>query len=330
MKKLLKRWNNQDTIQWFENRGVDIYAQEDQRMFPTSDNSESIANCLIQEAKSLGVRLLCKMRVDRLEPATDKIVLHFSDDRKVYDKVIVCTGGSPKKSGLLWLEDLGHEIVDPVPSLFTFNIPDTHLHKLMGLSVAKVVCRIPSLKLSNEGPALITHWGLSGPAILKLSAIAARDLAITNYRFDILMSWSHEVRQEVVFGQLQDIFGRQPKKKITNISFHEFPQRMWEYLLDRAQIPEHKICAELSKKDLNRLAHTLSNDAYEVHGKTTFKEEFVTCGGISLDGIDHQTMQSKAIQGLYFAGEVLDIDGITGGFNFQAAWTTAYIAAQLQ
>lgn len=334
--KMLKRsfytFNNKDTMQWFEKRGVPLVIQEDECVFPKSQNSQSIIDCFLSEAKALGITLKLESAVNQLEVIEDQIAIHFSNMETpiLFDKIIIATGGSPKKEGLLWLEKLGHKIVDPLPSLFTFNMPDETIKKLMGIVVENTRVRIQGTKLKSEGPLLITHWGMSGPAILKLSAFGARILAEKNYDFTLQVNWVDEVNQELIYQYLLKISLDHPNKKLANYRPYMLADRLWIYLLEKANISNQKKWNELGDKGINALVRVLANDEYRVKGKTTFKEEFVTCGGLSLESINPKTMESKCVKNLYFTGEVLDVDGITGGYNFQAAWTTAFIAAKLK
>jgi predicted Rossmann fold flavoprotein len=242
--------------------------------------------------------------------------------------VIVASGGSPSLKGFDWLASFGHKIIDPVPSLFTFNMPDDPITKLMGLSVDSASIKIKGEKISSEGPLLITHWGMSGPAILKLSSVAARKLQELGYQFEILVNWVNEGNEEELRNKLMDIRSELSRKKVTSSSPFRLARRLWEYLLSKALKNPQTEWAQLTNEELRKLAQVLSADVYSVKGKTTFKAEFVTCGGVSLKEVDFKTMQSKRVPGLFFAGEVLDIDAVTGGFNFQAAWTTGHIAGR--
>jgi len=243
--------------------------------------------------------------------------------------VIIATGGSPKVSGFDWLSQLGHQIEPPVPSLFTFNMPTESITQLMGVVAADACVTVQGTKLKSTGPVLITHWGMSGPAILKLSAFGARLLSECNYKYNIQVNWVNIVNNEIVLNGLKNHGSDHPKKLLSSLRPYGLPDRLWKYLLLKSAIPGDRRWGDLGKKGFNKLATLLTNDIYNVHGKTTFKEEFVTCGGVSLSSIHLGTMESKVVPRLFFAGEVLDIDGVTGGYNFQAAWTTAYIAARL-
>jgi predicted Rossmann fold flavoprotein len=244
------------------------------------------------------------------------------------DKVIITTGGQPKKSGMLWLEDLGHSIIEPVPSLFTFNMPGNSISTLMGNVVEKATVKVEGTKLIGKGPLLITHWGMSGPAILLLSAWGARILNEKNYQFAILVNWLDEMKDLTLREMMSEIMKDHGGKMIGNLNPFPVTNRMWHYLLEKSEIHPETRWKDLGKKNVNKLVNTLLNDRYQVSGKTTFKEEFVTAGGVLLSEIDFKTMESKILPGLHFAGEILDIDGITGGFNFQAAWTTGFIAGK--
>ncbi len=329
LKKAFQQFSTKDTIDWFESRGIKLYAQEDLRMFPTSDDSQSIIDCFMQETKRLGITIKLGAAVKAIFPKEDAVELKFKDSAQTFDKVIIATGGSPSSKGFDWLRKVGHSIIDPVPSLFTFNMPNEAIIKLKGLVAPNAAISVESSKLKTTGPILITHWGMSGPAVLKLSALAARELNAKEYNFTAQVSWAQESNQEKVKSDLQEIISTHPKKLLRNTRPFQLPERLWLFLLAKCEIPEDKKWAELSKKSLNKLGNTLCHDTYSVQGKTTFKEEFVTAGGIDLSEVNIKTMQSKLHPKLYFAGEVLNIDGITGGYNFQAAWTTAYIAGAL-
>jgi len=330
LKKLFKIFKTTDTKEWFESRGVPLKTEDDNRVFPVSNNSQSIIDCLMQECQKLKIEIRTKANVTKLEPEGDKMVLHFQDEsEKVFDKVIIASGGSPKRSGLEWLGELGHQIVDPVPSLFTFNMPSESIKELMGVVAENTIVTIEGSKLRSTGPILITHWGMSGPAILKLSSLGARELYEKKYKFTAQVNWVKENNQDHVKEELMAIISSHPKKLLQNIKPFNLPNRLWLFLLAKCEFSETKIWAELGKKGVNKMIKHLCNDTYQVNGKTTFKEEFVTCGGVSLDSIDMLTLQSKRCNNIYFAGEVIDIDGITGGYNFQAAWTTAFIASKL-
>lgn len=330
LKKAFSIFNNRNTKAWFETRGVILYTQPDNRVFPISDDSQTIIDCLLRETATLGIQIHTGIGVSEIEPCEEGITLHFASKKpQKFHKVIIATGGSPKRSGFHWLESLGHEIAEPVPSLFTFNMPNEPITELMGVVADKALVTIQGTKLKAQGPILITHWGMSGPAILKLSAFGARVLSEMNYAFSIKVNWVGEPNHELITEELKKSLSTNPNKQISNIKPFTMADRLWQFLLQRSEIPEGKKANELSKKQLNRLVNVLTNDEYAVRGKTTFKEEFVTCGGVSLSSVNFATMQSKVVPNIYFVGEVLDIDGITGGYNFQAAWTTGFIAGKL-
>jgi len=331
LKKAFGIFSTTDTIQWFEERGVELKTESDGRMFPVTDDSETIINCLMNETRMLGIGIKTKSNIKKLKQTETGYELGFhSGGRVEADKVIVATGGSPRASGFDWLRDLGHEIEEPVPSLFTFNMPDEPIKELMGVVADPVSLKIIGSKLQSDGPLLITHWGMSGPAILKLSAFGAEELSKEEYQFNVLVNWTGEKTEQEVREMLKAVVGDHGLKKITNVNPFQLPRRLWEFLIGKLEFGENMIWQNLGKKNINRLVHLLTNDEYQVQGKTTFKEEFVTCGGVSLYDVDMKTMQSRKSPNLYFAGEVLDIDGVTGGFNFQAAWTTGYIAGMLK
>ncbi|MBO4905611.1 MAG: NAD(P)/FAD-dependent oxidoreductase [Bacteroidaceae bacterium] len=310
MKRLFNQFGPRDAFKWFERHGVRLVTQDDGCVFPASQDSQTIIDCFLSEAHRHNVHILTGAKVNSLSELHD------------YDYVAVCTGGSPRAEGLQWLADAGHEIVKPVPSLFSLSIDNKAFHNLMGLVVEEASVMIPGTKLRASGPLLITHWGASGPAILKLSSYAARHLSDNDYRVPLSINWTGQNEAEVM-GILQDIKHRHPQKQLLSVRPCDLPSRLWEYLLKGTQ----NCWGHLSQKELNRLAQTLTNDTYLTAGRAPFRDEFVTCGGVALSSIDPTTLQSRHIPNLYFAGEVLDIDGITGGFNFQAAWTTAYAIA---
>lgn len=334
LKKAFHIFNTKHTMDWFESRGVSLVTQEDNCVFPVSQDSQSIIDCFFKEVKRLGIKIETGVGVKSIESVEYKrLQLNFikkEHKTRLFDKVLIATGGSPQKRGLEWLEALNHKIEDPVPSLFTFNMPKEPVTKLMGVVVENALVNIQGTKLKSNGPLLITHWGMSGPAILKLSAFGARILSEKSYNFNVQVNWVNETNNDVVIDQLKDIIQEHSKKLLSNIRPYFLPERLWLFLLQKRGIAKDKRWNELGKKALNQLVTVLTNDIYEVKGKTTFKEEFVTCGGVSLQSIDLKTMQSKVCKNLYFAGEVMDIDGITGGYNFQAAWTTGFIAGKLK
>jgi predicted Rossmann fold flavoprotein len=326
LKKAFGTFQAADTVAWFESRGVALKTEDDGRMFPVTDSSQTIVDCLVREADRHGIEVRLQSPVRELIPLAPG---GFTLNGERFDRVVVATGGSPKREGLAWLEALGHAIVDPVPSLFTFNMPGSDITDLMGVVVPDALVRIQGTKLIQQGPVLVTHWGMSGPAILKLSAWGARELAERGYAFSVQVNWIGIANEAEVTSAIDDAMPDIRKKKVANACPFELPKKFWAFLLARAEVPADAVWLDLGKKAKNKLVNTLLNDVYEVRGKTTFKEEFVTCGGVVLGEVDFATMQSRAVPGLYFAGEVLDVDGVTGGFNFQAAWTTGFVAGRL-
>ncbi len=330
--KLFGTYNNQDVMRWFEERGVPLVIQDDLCVFPVSQNSQSIIDCFMNEARRLGIEINTQSGIRKMEEVDGQIELTFiveNVQNERYDKVIVATGGSPKLSGFDWLEEFGHQISPPVPSLFTFNMPAEPIKELMGVVVEHATVRIRGTKLRGDGPLLITHWGMSGPAVLKLSSFGARILSELSYQCVAQVNWVNEVNVDMVSDRLIQLIKEQPNKQLSNARLLEIPIRLWIFLLEKCEIPKEITWSQLGKKPFNKLLNILTNDEYSVSGKTTFKEEFVTCGGVSLESINMKTMESRAVKNLYFTGEVMDIDGITGGYNFQAAWTTAFIAGKL-
>ena len=316
MKRLMKGFSQTDSYVWFEQHGVRLTTQEDQCVFPMSQDSHTIINCFLAEARRHHIEICTETKIDNLDQLRD------------YDFIAVTTGGSPKGEGLRWLSDLGHEIASPVPSLFTFQIADEALHALMGTVVEDVVTMIPGTKLRAEGPLLITHWGMSGPAILKLSSYGARLLADQQYKAPLAVNWTKR-RDTEVLALLDELMIRNAQKQLKTIAPCGLPSRLWVYLVEKC-LGERSNgrWGSLNKKELNRLANLLSGgDSYLISGRAAFKEEFVTCGGVALSAVNPSTLESRHVPRLFFAGEVLDIDGITGGFNFQVAWTTAYTVA---
>lgn len=330
LKKVFNKFNPKHTIEWFESRGVPLVIQDDKCIFPQSQDSQSFIDCFTKECKRLGISIRTQYKLNAIQKTNDKFELSFNDSEIVKaDKVIVTIGGQPKMNGLEFLKTVGHKIELPVPSLFTFNMPNEDITKLMGIVVEKTIVKIQSTKLIDEGPLLITHWGMSGPAILKLSAWGARILEENEYKFNVQVNWVNEKIHSNLEGLVRSEIERHSSKKIANQKVAHVPTRLWDFLLEKLNIDTQKRWGDISKKDINKIINILLNDVYEVEGKTTFKEEFVTAGGVDLGSVNFNSMQSNKVEGLYFAGEVLDIDGVTGGFNFQAAWSTAFVAAQL-
>ena len=320
MKRLMKGFSQEDAYAWFERHGVRLTTQEDQCVFPMSQDSHTIINCFLAEARRHGVGIRTEVRIDSLDQLSD------------FDYIAVTTGGMTThgdRSRELFDRPVGPVPVSrPVPSLFTFRIDDERLHALMGTVVENVVTMIPGTKLRAEGPLLVTHWGMSGPAILKLSSYGARLLAESGYQAPLAVNWTNH-RDTEVMTMLDEIMIRHPQKQLKTMAPCGLPVRLWSYLLEKC-LGERSNgrWGSLNKKEQNRLANLLSGgDGYQIAGRAPFKDEFVTCGGIELSAVNPSTLESRDVPRLYFAGEVLDIDGITGGFNFQAAWTTAYTVA---
>ncbi|MDF1658912.1 MAG: NAD(P)/FAD-dependent oxidoreductase [Verrucomicrobiales bacterium] len=323
------RWSASDTVDWFENHGVKLKTESDGRMFPVTDSSETIIDCLLGEAEKAGVEVVLRTGVDTITRGEDKFFLKLSDESQLQARsILLATGGVRNGSGQRLAGEMGHEIITAAPSLFTFNIEDERLDQLAGVSVNPVKAFIPGTSLKSTGPCLITHWGLSGPAILKLSAWGARELAEHEYRFDVTVDWSNGRGIEAINELLLANCVASPKKQVgSGVDGLSIPVRLWQRLVKAAGIGE-VTWANLSKLSRRALVNQLTASAFAVNGKSMNKEEFVTAGGVNLKEVNFKTMESRIIPGLYFAGEVLDIDGVTGGFNFQAAWTTSKIAGE--
>ncbi len=329
LRKAFAQFNAQSTVDWFESRGVRMKTYPDNCIFPQSNTSQSIIDCFLLGTTAKNIEIIYQFHVQSIcKNKEEFIITSITGNEMKADAVIVTVGGQPKRSGISWIENLGHTLIEPVPSLFTFNMPNETIRELMGNVVEKCTVKIEGTKLMGQGPLLVTHWGMSGPAILQLSAWGARVLEGMNYNFHVLVNWLNETSEETLRAVLSATMTQHGAKKISNLNPFPVTNRLWEFLLKRAEINPENRWNELGKKSLNKLVNTLLNDRYAVSGKTTFKEEFVTAGGVSLSEIEVKSMESKVIPGLYFAGEVMDIDGITGGFNFQAAWTTGFIAGK--
>lgn len=328
VKKTFHQFFATDTIKWFEERGVKIKAEKDGRMFPVTDSSQTIIDCLMREADLYGVEIRMNAEVKELAVDSLQFAITLANCQLIIaDYVVLATGGYPKASMFDWLKNLGHTFSEPVPSLFTFNLPKHSITTLMGVSVEKARVKIEATKLMEEGPVLITHWGLSGPAVLRLSAWGARELSIKSYEFKVHINWTPAYSEQ----SLKEIFigarSSQSTKKVSNYNSGNLPNRLWQFLLAASGIEDDMRFADLPAKVENVLIKNIVDYVVEVKGKTTFKEEFVTSGGVNLSEVDVNTMMSKKIPNLFFAGEVLDVDGITGGFNFQHAWTSGWVAA---
>lgn len=326
------RFHPQHLMAWFEQRGVRLKTEDDGRVFPVSDNSETIIQCLLQEAKDLGVKLLYGEKITSIQLHSNKhFVVRFKDQKtQSFDKVLLSTGSS--SAGYRMASSFGHTILEPVPSLFTFELANHPIRELSGLSVPETFLRLllPEKKeFKQTGPLLITHWGLSGPAIIKLSAWAAKELYQANYQALLSVNWIPRESGQSVETSLLHYKRSYPRKFLRSHPLFGLPQRLWNFLLaEEMGAPEDLTWANITRTQLDMLKIVLSRNQYQVTGKGIFKEEFVTCGGVALKEVDFKTMESKICPGLYFAGEILDLDGITGGFNFQSAWTTGWIAGQ--
>ena len=345
LRQVFSQFSVQDTIDWFLKRGVKLKVEPDGRMFPESNSSETIINCFLQEAQKYNIDInlneeVLELNSDNVSSSVvenfnlrfdsaqrDNVIVKTTKQTYTADAVICSIGGHNQEKNYSFLKQCGHTIDELIPSLFTLNLPQSHIKELMGLSVKSGTVKVIGTKHQYTGPVLITHWGLSGPAVLKLSAFAAYDFFKLNYQAGISVNWTGTLNEEALKEDLSLQLGS--KALIVNTPLFEIPKRLWEYLVLRSDIPLSKPWIELGKKQMNKLAQVLCNDVYDMHGKTTFKDEFVTSGGINLKEVNFKTMESKKVPHLFFCGEVLNIDGITGGFNFQNAWSTAWIAAKL-
>ncbi len=314
-----------DTMDWFDRRGVALKIEEDGRIFPVSDSSETIINCFLSETKRLGIKILTGHAVKHFDQIGEGWTIETSQGTFTATKLMIATGSNPK----IWkiLQDLGHKTIAAVPSLFTFNIKDSRIKALPGV-VTNASVQVKNSKLSSEGPLLITHWGMSGPAILKLSAWGAIELNKNEYNFEIIVNWLQHYTQEEVLEMLKELKNQYPKQQLYTYAQFDLPKRLWQSLVLASGIQSDTRWADANKVQFRTLSEQLTRGIFKVNGKSTFKEEFVTAGGIDLKEVNFKTYESKKYQNLYFAGEVLNIDAITGGFNFQNAWTGAFIAAK--
>jgi len=334
VKKAYHQFFTTDTIKWFEDRGVKLKTEEDGRIFPVTDSSQTIIDCLLNEVNNYSVEIMMNAEVKSVvykDSYFELMLSGFASERHrllTTDYLCIACGGYPKSSMFEWIKELGHSVESPLPSLFTFNIPGHPITKLMGITVENVRVKIVSSKLEQTGPLLITHWGLSGPAILKLSAWGAKELSAMNYEFKILINWLPVFNEQQLAERFQSLRFELASQKILNKNPFGLPQRLWEYLLDRSGVSNEKRWADIPAREQNKFIRNLCACEFDVKGKTTFKEEFVTAGGLMLNEIDHNSMMSKKVPNLFFAGEIMDVDGVTGGFNFQHAWTSGYIAAK--
>ena len=332
LKKAFHHFFTTDTISWFNERGVELKAEADGRMFPVSNSSQTIIDCLLKEANKFGVSIMMNAEVKQLavdpDRSREQFAIQLSGNKTIHaDYVCVACGGYPRSDQYEWLRSLGHQIEDPVPSLFTFNMPGNAITALMGVSVENAMVKIAGTKLVSGGPLLITHWGMSGPAVLKLSAWGAHELKVKSYEFKVIVNWLPEYNENSLREKMQVLRFNIATQKMVNRNPFGLPNRLWEYLLQQSGINGDLRWADLPAVLQNKLIKNLCLQEFKVSGKTTFKEEFVTAGGVNLAEIDFNTMQSKKVRNLFFAGEIINVDGITGGFNFQNAWTTGWLAA---
>ncbi len=329
LKQLFRSFQVTDTIQWFADNNVELKVEADGRMFPITDDSQTIIDCFLNKARQLKIEIRITTGVEKIESQHDSFTVRC-DTEEIFHakKILVATGGHNQMRGYEWIASLGHTIKPLIPSLFTFNDSQKEFKDLMGVAVPNAFVKIASTKFSETGPLLITHWGLSGPAVIKLSAWAAEYLYQLNYTFTALVSWIGEVGEEDLRSELLIYKQENGKQKVIGNPLFALPQRLWQRLCTLSETEESKIWAELPLKNINKLIEFLIRCPFHIKGKTTFKEEFVTYGGVDLAEINLESMESRKIKNLFFAGEVLNLDGETGGFNFQSAWTTAWVAAQ--
>lgn len=341
MKRLFNQFDHHATMAWFERHGVALVTQDDQCVFPQSQDAQTIIDSLVSQAKALGVTIHTRHSLVAIARGEDdRLLLSFrvaeggtsaeqgSLRELLFDRVAITTGGHPRADRFDYLARLGHEVEAPVPSLFTLNIADPAFRALMGTVVERALVSIPSTKHKAAGPLLITHWGMSGPAVLKLSSHAARHLRENDYRDRVAVNWVDETNQALVGDTIRRLASANPQKQLTSLRPYGLPARLWGYLLAKIGLAQDKKWAEIGKKGHHQLVSTLTNDLYEVNGKGSFKDEFVTCGGIALRHLHPHTLESKVCSHLFFAGEVCDVDAITGGFNLQAAWTMGHVVGR--
>jgi predicted Rossmann fold flavoprotein len=322
-----QRFQPRDTVEWFTQRGVVLKTEEDGRMFPETDSSQTIIDCLLEEARKSGVEIYTETGAESVQKTTNGFLMQTDNGSMLEaDSILIATGSS--KAGYTLAETFGHHIIPTVPSLFTFNVPSSPLLDLSGISVKEAHLKIAGTSLEQSGPLLLTHWGFSGPAVLKLSAWGARILHGMDYKADLLINWTPQYKQDQLLNELLAYKKSYPSRVISSEALFELPRNLWKKLVLQAQIDGESRWSAASNKQLAQLVNTLHSNRYSIDGKTTYKQEFVTSGGVKTDEINFKTMESRLQPGLHFAGEVLDIDGVTGGFNFQNAWTTGWIAGQ--
>lgn len=329
IRNIFRKYDTTHTLQWFASNGVEIKAEDDGRMFPVTNSSQTIIDCFLVEARRRGISIQTGAEVVAIRPLGAEFEIDTRSELKYHArKLLVCTGGHPRSESYSFIRNVGHTIKEPIPSLFTFNDSTNAFSDLMGVSVPEAEIRIAKTKFIQRGPLLITHWGLSGPAVIRLSAWAAEYLHSVDYDFMSMVSWIGAAQEEETRAFLLTQKMERTRQKVHNHPLYELPHRLWTKLCEMSEIADDKTWSDLSKRNVNKMLEYLIRCPFQIRGKTTFKEEFVTCGGIDLSEVDLSRMESKIVKGLFFAGEVLDIDGETGGFNFQAAWSTAAIAAQ--
>jgi predicted Rossmann fold flavoprotein len=328
LKSLFREYQAADVVEWFKEKKVKLKAEEDGRMFPVTDSSQTIIDCFLECTEKYKIKIETGNGVNQLKQLDDHFEILCERGKLLSKSILVAIGGHPNPQAYEFINQLGHTTIAPIPSLFTFNDSEKKFKDLMGVAVPNGLVRVTGTKLFQQGPILITHWGLSGPAIIKLSAWAAQYLHERKYEVTVLVSWIGDLSEETVRAHLSQYKSNHKKRKVLSYPLYDLPQRLWLRLCELAEIPDEKIWDELPQRNINKLMELLIRCPFKIKGKTTFKEEFVTCGGVDLNEIDLETMESKKIKGLFFAGEVLNIDGETGGFNFQSAWTTAFVVAQ--
>ncbi len=328
LRKLFHQFDAQSTIDWFAQRGVALEAINDGCIFPVANTSQVVIDCFLNEAKKHSIAIRLSQNITSLERKDLGWEIQSNAESFYFDKVILAFGGHPKLSSYAMASAMGIKLITPVPSLFTFNMPNESIKSLMGVVVEDAIARVEGTKLIGRGPLLITHWGMSGPCILMLSAWGARELERKNYNVNCLVNWLGDTTENQARLVLDNFIKLHPLKKIANVYPGGIPSRLWIYLLSKITENTELQWQDLKGKTYNKLLNTLINDSYKVEGKTTFKEEFVTAGGIDLSEVNLKTMELKNLPGIYACGEVLDLDGITGGFNFQSAWTTGYVAGK--
>lgn len=327
LQNLFANFNAYDTIIWFENHGVKLKTEPDGRMFPISNSSQTIIDCFLQLARQYGIQIKTKCGVKKIVKLTNEIQLETESEMFICKKIVIATGGYPNIDSYNWIKNLGIEIKPPVPSLFTFNDKNLLYKHLAGLSLHLAKITIQNTDFCQSGPVLFTHWGLSGPAIIKLSAWTAEYLAKQNYIFNVEINFLNEIPTSHAIVNLKEFQTKNGKKNVFANPLFDVPKRLWEMICEQANLSQQRSWAECGNKNIDKVAQLLTKNIFEIKGKTTFKEEFVTCGGVDLEQLNTSKLHLIADANIYFAGEVLNIDGITGGFNFQAAWTTAKIVA---